>query len=146
MEVSRENTETMVRNMRADGLSSRADYLELMQARIDDLEVAQQGAEACQVEAGLVTEILEEFCGLCRRLNPQHEECLHCRDVDGWRRRAGLPIPGQAAQPQASDETAELFVPTVEIDAPCTCEVIEEIVKHDPRCPVHGTQPHIEAR
>ena len=38
MQVSKTNTETIIRNMRADGDGSRADYIELMQARIDELE------------------------------------------------------------------------------------------------------------
>lgn len=37
MRVTKGNTETIVRNMRAEGQTSRADYLELMQAKIDEL-------------------------------------------------------------------------------------------------------------
>ena len=38
MIVNKENTAKIVENMRYDGLSSRADYIELMQQRIDELE------------------------------------------------------------------------------------------------------------
>jgi cytochrome c553 len=43
MEVSKINTETMVKNMRSEGLESRADYLELMQKRIVELEAESDG-------------------------------------------------------------------------------------------------------
>ena len=38
MQVSKSNTETIVRNMRAEGEGSRADYLELMQLELDLIE------------------------------------------------------------------------------------------------------------
>ncbi len=46
MEVSKINTETMVKNMRSEGFESRAAYLELMQKRIDELEQRLAAAEA----------------------------------------------------------------------------------------------------
>lgn len=42
MQVNKENTEVMVKNMRAEGHNSRADYMELMQARNAEL-VAELG-------------------------------------------------------------------------------------------------------
>lgn len=38
MHVSKDGTNTMVANLRAEGQNSRAEYLELMQARIDEAE------------------------------------------------------------------------------------------------------------
>lgn len=38
MKISKQNTEAVVKNMRAEGHQSRADYLEMMQNRISELE------------------------------------------------------------------------------------------------------------
>ena len=38
MKVTKENTETIIKNLRGEGQNSRADYLEMVQQRISDLE------------------------------------------------------------------------------------------------------------
>lgn len=46
MEVNRVNTQTVIANLRAEGQSSRAEYVELLALRIEELEAAQQNIQA----------------------------------------------------------------------------------------------------
>ena len=42
MEISKVNTQTIIDNLRLEGHTSRAEYVELLMLRIEELEAAQQ--------------------------------------------------------------------------------------------------------
>ncbi len=33
----------------------------------------------------IAKEITDEFCNLCRAINPQHSECTSCQDIEAWK-------------------------------------------------------------
>ena len=43
------------------------------------------------VRGDVQKELLSAFCGLCRRLNPQHEHCESCEDMEEYRQGKWKP-------------------------------------------------------